>query len=42
MTALLEIKHLRVDFGGLTAVDGVDLEVQAGEIFGVTPLEVER
>ncbi len=31
MSALLSIKNLRVDFGGFPAVDGVDLDVGAGE-----------
>ena len=35
MTALLEIRNLRVTFGGFTAVDGVDLEVAAGELLGI-------
>ena len=32
---LLDIKKLRVSFGGFTAVDGVDLEVAAGELLGI-------
>ena len=35
MTALLEIRNLRVRFGGFTAVDGVDLEVAHGELLGI-------
>jgi len=35
MTPLLEIKNLRVTFGGFTAVDGVDLQVQSGELLGI-------
>ena len=34
MTPLLEIKNLRVSFGGFTAVDGVDLPVHSGELLG--------
>ncbi len=33
--SLLEIRNLRVDFGGFTAVDGVDLVVEAGELLGI-------
>ena len=32
---LLEIRNLRVNFGGFTAVDGVDLDVAAGELLGI-------
>ena len=32
---LLEVRRLRVDFGGFTAVDGVDLDVKAGELLAV-------
>ena len=35
MTALLEIRNLRVNFGGFTAVDGVDLDVAEGELLGI-------
>ncbi len=35
MTALLRIRNLRVDFGGFTAVDGVDLDLAAGEVLGI-------
>ena len=35
MTALLEVRNLRVRFGGFTAVDGVDLEVGPGELLGI-------
>jgi dipeptide transport system ATP-binding protein len=35
MTALLEVRNLRVDFGGLPAVDGVDLDVAEGELLGI-------
>jgi dipeptide transport system ATP-binding protein len=34
MSALLEIRKLRVSFGGFTAVDGVDLDVAQGELLG--------
>ncbi|WP_194897494.1 ATP-binding cassette domain-containing protein [Catenulispora pinisilvae] len=34
-TAAVEAIGLRKDFGGFRAVDGVDLEVRQGEIFGV-------
>ena len=33
--SLLEIRNLRVDFGGFMAVDGVDLDVEAGELLGI-------
>ncbi len=35
MSALLEVRRLRVDFGGFTAVDGVDLDVAPGELLGI-------
>ena len=35
MTLLLEARNLRVAFGGFTAVDGVDLTVNAGEVLGI-------
>jgi dipeptide transport system ATP-binding protein len=35
MTILLEARNLRVAFGEFTAVDGVDLAVQAGEVLGI-------
>ena len=35
MTALLEVRNLRVSFGGFTAVDGVDLDVAEGELLGI-------
>ena len=35
MTPLLEIENLRVDFGGFTAVDGVDLQLHGGELLGI-------
>jgi len=35
MTALLEVRNLRVAFGDLTAVDGLDLAVDAGEVLGI-------
>ena len=34
MTALIEVQGLRREFGDLVAVDGIDLEVSAGEVFG--------
>ena len=35
MSALLEVKNLRVDFGGFAAVDGVDISVERGEVLGI-------
>ena len=35
MSAILEIRGLRKDFGGVTALAGVDLTVEEGEILGV-------
>ena len=32
---MLELKGVTVDFGGLRALDGVDLTIGEGEIFGV-------
>ncbi|HJW12811.1 MAG TPA: ATP-binding cassette domain-containing protein, partial [Albitalea sp.] len=33
--ALLEVDQLSVDFGGFQAVDGVSLQVHAGEVLGI-------
>ncbi len=33
--SLLEVRNLRVTFNGFTAVDGVDLDVAAGELLGI-------
>jgi dipeptide transport system ATP-binding protein len=35
MSALLEVRNLRVDFGGFAAVDGVDISVERGEVLGI-------
>ena len=35
MTPLLEVAHLRKDYGGLRALDGVSLSVQEGAIIGL-------
>ncbi|WP_338726906.1 ABC transporter ATP-binding protein [Haladaptatus sp. DJG-WS-42] len=35
MTALLEIDGLKKSFGGLVAVDGLDFEIERGEIVGL-------
>jgi branched-chain amino acid transport system ATP-binding protein len=35
MSAALEVRGLRKRFGGLTALDGVDLEAHAGEVLGI-------
>ncbi|HET9977758.1 MAG TPA: ABC transporter ATP-binding protein [Burkholderiaceae bacterium] len=35
MTSLLDVRNLRVDFGGLAAVDGIDLELAPGEVLGL-------
>jgi branched-chain amino acid transport system ATP-binding protein len=35
MSAVLEVSNLRKSFGGITAVDGVSLEVRDGEILGI-------
>ncbi len=35
MTLLLEARNLRVAFGDFTAVDGVDLAVESGEVLGI-------
>lgn len=35
MTALLEISGIRKQFGGVTALDGVDLTIEEGEILGI-------
>jgi len=33
--SLLEVRNLRVTFGGLTAVDGVDIDIAEGELLGI-------
>jgi len=33
--SLLEVRKLRVEFGGFPAVDGIDLDVQSGELLGL-------
>jgi dipeptide transport system ATP-binding protein len=33
--SLLEVRNLKVDFGGFPAVDGVDLDLDAGELLGI-------
>jgi branched-chain amino acid transport system ATP-binding protein len=35
MSAALEVRGLRKRFGGLTALDGVDLEARAAEVLGI-------
>jgi branched-chain amino acid transport system ATP-binding protein len=35
MTALLEVRGMRKSYGAIRAVDGVDFDVEAGEILGV-------
>ena len=35
MGPLLDVRGLSVTFGGVAAVDGVDLQVQAGEVLGI-------
>ena len=35
MSALLEVSDLRLQFGGVTAVDGLSFEVREGEILAV-------
>ena len=34
MMNILEVKNLKKQFGKFTALDGVNLEVKSGEIFG--------
>ena len=33
--SLLEVRNLRVSFGGFIAVDGIDLQVHGGEVLGI-------
>ncbi|MDE2615036.1 MAG: ABC transporter ATP-binding protein, partial [Burkholderiales bacterium] len=33
--SLLEVRNLRVEFGGWPAVDGVDFDIDAGELLGI-------
>jgi oligopeptide transport system ATP-binding protein len=35
VTPLLEVSDLRIDIGGLTIVDGMSFELQAGQVFGL-------
>jgi dipeptide transport system ATP-binding protein len=35
MSSLLEVRNLRVRFGGFIAVDGIDLDVAEGELLGI-------
>ncbi len=35
MTAIIEVKNLRKEYGTFTAVDGISFEVEQGEIFGI-------
>ncbi len=35
MSAIVEVRDLRKSFGELTAVDGVSLDIERGEIFGL-------
>lgn len=35
MSAAIEVRGLRKRFGGLTALDGVDLDAQPGEVLGI-------
>ncbi|MEZ6049095.1 MAG: ABC transporter ATP-binding protein [Planctomycetaceae bacterium] len=34
MTNIVEIKHLRVNYGKLVAVDGISFDIPKGEVFG--------
>lgn len=33
--SLLEVKHLSISFGGLKAVDGLDLKIKKGQLYGL-------
>ena len=35
MSALLEVKDIKVHFGGVKAVDGVDLDLKSGALYGL-------
>lgn len=35
MAALLEAKHVTKVFGGLVAVDDVDMDIEQGDIYGI-------
>ena len=35
MTAMLETKNLGISFGGLKAVDGLNLSIQKGQLYGL-------
>ena len=35
MTAMLETKNLGISFGGLKAVDGLNLSLQKGQLYGL-------
>ena len=33
--AMLEVKNLGISFGGLRAVDGLDMTIEKGELYGL-------
>ena len=35
MTAMLETKNLGISFGGLKAVDGLSLQINKGQLYGL-------
>ena len=35
MAFMLEVKNLGISFGGLRAVDGLDMSIEKGELYGL-------
>ncbi len=35
MSSFIEVKNLKKEFGHIKALNGVDLEIQEGEVFGI-------
>ena len=35
MAALLDVKNLGISFGGLRAVNGFDISIEQGELYGL-------
>ena len=33
--ALLDVKNLSISFGGLRAVDGIEMQIEKGELYGL-------
>lgn len=40
--ALLEVKNLGISFGGLRAVDGFNITIEKGQLYGLTHQTVQE